>query len=93
MVLGAHARGLLYVCVSVCPSVTALAASASAANDTQGFVLGFSWICMCGFSKKQKLWREKANMQISERFRALSGPTKGSNNLKDDCLIECCVRD
>ena len=39
---------------------------------------------MCGFSKKpsvEKLWREKANMQMSwnspaSRFRALSGPTK-----------------
>ena len=27
------------------------------------------------------------------RFRALSGPTKGSNDLKDDCLVECCFRD
>ena len=27
------------------------------------------------------------------RFRALSGPTKGSNDLKDNCLVECCVRD
>ena len=47
------------MCVSVCPSVTVLIL---AANDTQGFVLGFS------FSKKpsvQKLWREKANMQMS----------------------------
>ena len=38
-----------------------------AANDTQGFVLGFSWINMSGISKKpsvQELWREKANMQM-----------------------------
>ena len=59
-------------CTCVCLSVTALAASERplilAANDTQGFVLGFSWINMCGFSKKpsvQELWREKANMQMS----------------------------
>ena len=54
------------VCLSVCPSVPALAASASVYtnNGTHGFLLGFSWINMCGVSKKpsvQKLWREKAN--------------------------------
>ena len=46
--LGAHARGLL--CLSVYPSVPALAASASvekpANNGTHGFLLGFSWIYM-----------------------------------------------
>ena len=55
------------VCV-VYRSVTALAASASATNDTHGFFLGFSWICIRGFSKNpfvQKLWCEKANLQIS----------------------------
>ena len=50
--LGAHAqRGLL--CVSVC---------------YRSICIGFSWISTRGFSKKpslQKLWREKANMQIS----------------------------
>ena len=37
-------------------------------NGTHGFLLGFSWINMCGVSKKpsvEKLWREKANMQMS----------------------------
>ena len=39
------------VCVSVYMSVPALAASASANNDTHGFLLGFSWILTRGFSK------------------------------------------
>ena len=56
-----------YCCV--CLSVTALAASERplilAANDTQVFVLGFSWINMCGIPSVQELWREKANMQMS----------------------------
>ena len=37
-------------------------------NGTHGFLLGFSWINMCGVTKKpsvEKLWREKANMQMS----------------------------
>ena len=57
----------LCVCVSVCPSVTALAASASAYTCSQRYsrlCLGY----MCGFLKKpsvQELWREKANMQMS----------------------------
>ena len=73
--LDAHAREgygsrrvCLFVCLSVCPSVPALAASASVYSGTHGFLLGFSWINMCGVSKKpsvEKLWREKANMQIS----------------------------
>ena len=57
--LGAHAqRGLL--CVSVCLSVTALAAAAFVSACNQGH---YFWIEARGFSKKpsvQKLWREKA---------------------------------
>ena len=58
---------VLCVCVCVCsvyPSVPALAASASVETSNKGF----SWISMCGDSKKpsvQKLWRGKANMQMS----------------------------
>ena len=57
--------------LSVCLSVPALAASASVGTSKQRYLrvlLGFSWINMCGVSKKpsvQKLWREKANMQMS----------------------------
>ena len=59
------------VCLSVCPSVPALAASASVETSKQRYSrvsLSFSWINMCGVSKKpsiQKLWRGKANMQMS----------------------------
>ena len=59
------------VCLSVCPSVTALAASASAYTCSQRY----SGVCLrlfldkcVGFRKKtsvQKLWREKASMQMS----------------------------
>ena len=77
------------MCLSVCPSVTALAASASAAtNDTQRFVLGFSWI-MCGNSKKlsvQKLWREKSNMQISwSSPRAVSAHFRDRRSARTTC--------
>ena len=57
------------VCLSVCPSVPALAASASVETSKQRYSrVGFSWINMCRVSKKpsvEKLWREKANMQMS----------------------------
>ena len=81
LTLGAHARGLRYlscvcVCVCVCvyPSVCLFQVQllqrtfTPAINDSRGFLVGFSWILIRGFSKKpslQKLWREKANMQIS----------------------------
>ena len=56
------------VCVCVYLSVPALAASASVETSTHEFLLGLSWIRMCGVSKKpsvQELWREKTNMQMS----------------------------
>ena len=59
---------VLSVCLSVYPSVPALGPLKPANNGTHGVLLGFSWINMCGVSKKpsvQKLWREKANMQMS----------------------------
>ena len=86
--------GSCLVCLCVCLylSVTALAASASVApatNDTHGFLLGFSWILIRGFSKKpsvQKLLRGKSQyaneLELTvSRFCALSGPTKGSRVL------------
>ena len=57
----------LYVCLSVYPSVLQRPLK-PANNGTHGFLLGFSWINICGVSKKpsvEKLWREKANMQMS----------------------------
>ena len=63
--LQCYSLSCLSVYLSVCLSVPALAASASVGT---GFLLGFSWINMCGVSKKpsvQRLWREKANMQMS----------------------------
>ena len=59
------------LCVSVYPSVPALAGSASVETSKQRYsrvLLGFSWINMCGVSKKpsvEKLWRGRANMQMS----------------------------
>ena len=52
----------------VCLSVPALAASASGETSNQRYQLVSLWILIRGFSKKtsvQKLWREKANMQMS----------------------------
>ena len=87
------------VCVCICPSVAALAASASAYTCSQRC----SGVChrlfldnMCGFTKKtsvQKLWRKKANMQMVELtasgFRAVSGPTKHSSYVKGNWWVEC----
>ena len=87
----ACARVMWSVCLSVYPSVPALAASASVANNgTHGFLLGVS---MCGVSKKpsvQKLWRGKANeLELTvSRFRAVSGPTKRSSYVKGNWWVE-----
>ena len=70
LTLSAHARGLL---VSVYPSVPALAASASVETSKQRYSrvsLRLFLDYMCGVSKKpsvEKLWREKANMQMTHR--------------------------
>ena len=56
------------VCMSVYPSVPTLAASASVETSKQRYSWVSLWINMCGVSKKtsvEKLWREKANMQMS----------------------------
>ena len=86
----------LCVCVSVCPSVTALAASASAYTCSQrysGFVLGFSWIYMCGISKKPKVmaWKSQYANELEltiSRFRAVSGPTKRSSYVKGNWWVD-----
>ena len=71
VVISAFARVtvvVLFVCVSV-PALAILQRPLiSATNDAHWFLLGVSWILTRRFSKKpsvQKLWREKANMQIS----------------------------
>ena len=61
------------VCLSVCLSVCYHSSGDIVRFYTQkqvrgGVVIGFSWILTRGFSKKpslRKLWREKANMQMS----------------------------
>ena len=72
----AYCSGL--VCVSVCPSVTAVAASVFIYTCNQRYSEVSLRILTRGFSEKpsvQKLWREKGNMQMItvSRFRALSG--------------------
>ena len=55
-----------HVCVSVCYRSTCPLTFAT--SDTHRFLLGFSWILTYGVSEKtsvQKLWRGKANMQMS----------------------------
>ena len=51
-------------------------------NDSHGFLLGFSWISTRGFSFRL----------TASHFRALSGPTEGSNYLKHNWSVECCFR-
>ena len=57
------------LCVSVCYHSSANIARFYTLNKVRrGFFLGFSRFLICGFSinlSVQKLWREKANMQIS----------------------------
>ena len=51
-------------------------------NGTHGFLLGFSWINMCGVSKKpsvEKLWRGKANMQMIGAHRQPLSRSFGTN--------------
>ena len=86
------------MCLSVCvyPSVPALGALASVETSKQRYSrvsLRLFLDLISGFSTKpsvQKLWREKSNMLelTGSRFRALSGPTKGGNDLKDNYLVE-----
>ena len=62
----------------------------SATNDTHGFLLGVSWILICGFSKKpsvQKLKREKANMQISLSSPRATLGTNGGLQLPEAQLV------
>ena len=72
------------VCVCVCLSVLLQRPLEPANNDTHGFILGFSLNNMCGVSKNpsvEKLWREKANMQMSWSFAHFRA--KRRNCLKD----------
>ena len=83
LTLGAHAQegyGTCPVCLSVCLSVCLLPLNRGhrsflrSTQGTCGTLLGFPSFLTRGFSKKPsvgKLWREKANMQMS-RYR--SGP-------------------
>ena len=76
-------------------SVPALAASASANDDTHGFILGFSWINMCGVSKKPKVmaWKSQYANELEltvSRFRAVSGPMNRSSYVKGNWWVECC---
>ena len=64
------ARVTLCVCLCVCllPLLQLQRSFQPATNGIYSIVLDFSWIEARGFSKNpsvQKLWREKANMQIS----------------------------
>ena len=85
----------LCVCVSVCYR----SSSYSVRFNLQPTAL--FWIEARGFSKKpsvQKLWREKANMQMSSNsqravFTQLRGPTKHSSYVKGNGWVECCFRD
>ena len=78
LTLGAHAQkgyGTCLVCVCVCVFVCLLPLSRQHRSFLRskygmyGTRLGFPSFLTCGFSKKktsvQKLWREKANMQMS----------------------------
>ena len=64
----------VYVCLSVCVSVTTVVATSLVSMLKMGFGLGFSRFLTCGFAinpSVQKLWGEKADMQMS---MYLSGP-------------------
>ena len=60
--------------------------SRPANNDTHGFLLGFYWILIGGFSKKpsvRKLWCEKANMQMVGAHRVPFSRTFGTSETQE----------
>ena len=71
----ACAVGLRYLsCVSVC-LLQLYWQHPSFLRGTLGFILGYSRFLMCGFSinpSVHKLWREKANMQMSMYLSCLA---------------------
>ena len=83
-----------FVVVCVCVSVCSRSSCFSVRWNQQTTIL-------TGYLRDNNVWsfekifREKANeLELTtSRFRALSGPTKGGNDLKDDCLVKCCARD
>ena len=80
---------VLCVCLSVCPSVPALAASASVETSKHRIFLDLH---VWSFEKPsvEKLWRQYANeLELTvSRFRTVSGPTKRSSYMKGNWWVE-----
>ena len=95
------ARVTLCVCLSVCLSVTALAATAfvSACNQRHlrhYFRLFNSWIFEKAFRSKVMARKSQYANELeltASRFLAFSGPTKHSSYVKGNWWVECCFRD
>ena len=103
----ACARVTVVVCLSVClsvyPSVPALAASASVETSKQRysrvslrlFLDSYVWSFEKTFRSKVMAWKSqyanKLELTVS-RFRAVSGPTKRSSYVKGNWWVECCFR-
>ena len=84
------------VCLSVYPSVPALAASASVETSKQRYSRVSLRINMCGVSKKtfrskDMAWKSQYENELEltvSRFRAVSGPTKRSSYVKGNWWVE-----
>ena len=63
---------LVCVCVSVYPSVPALAASASVETSKQRYSFGFSWINVWSFEKNFRSKVMASNMQMSSPSAAFA---------------------
>ena len=66
-----------------------------ATNDSRGFLIGFSWILIRGFSKnfrsKVMAWKSQYANELqltASRFRALSGPTEDSTTGRSNVASE-----
>ena len=83
------------VCLSVFTTVPAQRPLKPANNGTHGFLLGFSWINMCGVSFRSKVmaWKSQYANEFEltvSRFHAVSGPTNRSSYVKSNWWVECC---
>ena len=91
------------VCLSVYPSVPALAASASVETSKQRysrvslrlFLDLYVWSFEKTFRSKVMAWKSQYANELEltvSRYRAVSGPMNRSSYVKGNWWVECCFR-
>ena len=94
---------VVVLCLSVYPSVPALAASASFETSKQRysrvslrlFLDLYVWSFEKTFRSKVMAWKSQYANELEltvSRFRAVSGPMKHSSYVKGNWWVECCFR-